>query len=102
MVDREPHSDAGATQSKRKNTEDSNAEEDEDPTCVAGRIPSVQELEELLHSAPSSCHHGDEVWSNLFLGDMCVTHLVFKLLYMSRRLLSTLNSIICICQVYVS
>lgn len=74
MTDRESHSDAGATQSIRDPTH----AEDEDLTYVAGRIPSVQELEEVLHSATSSCHHGDEVWPNLFLGDMCVIHPVFK------------------------
>lgn len=34
------------------------------------RVPSLQELEEVLHSAPRSCRHGDEVWPNLYLGDM--------------------------------
>ena len=33
-------------------------------------IPSLQELEEVLYSAPRSCRHGDEVWPNLYLGDM--------------------------------
>lgn len=32
--------------------------------------PSLEELEEVLHSAPRSCRHGDEVWPNLYLGDM--------------------------------
>lgn len=36
------------------------------------RVPSLQELEEVLHSAPRSCRHGDEVWPNLYLGDMWV------------------------------
>ncbi|XP_058507558.1 dual specificity protein phosphatase 13A family protein [Solea solea] len=37
-------------------------------------IPSLQELEEALHSAPRSCRHGDEVWPNLYLGDMFMSH----------------------------
>ncbi|XP_030297357.1 dual specificity protein phosphatase 13 [Sparus aurata] len=38
------------------------------------RVPSLQELEEVLHSAPRSCRHGDEVWPNLYLGDMFMSH----------------------------
>lgn len=34
------------------------------------KIPTIQELEEVLHSAPRSCHHCDEVWPHLYLGDM--------------------------------
>ncbi|KAI9535245.1 hypothetical protein NQZ68_002799 [Dissostichus eleginoides] len=34
------------------------------------KTPTLQELEEVLHSAPCSCRHGDEVWPNLYLGDM--------------------------------
>uniref|UniRef100_A0A3Q4HEP8 Dual specificity protein phosphatase n=1 Tax=Neolamprologus brichardi TaxID=32507 RepID=A0A3Q4HEP8_NEOBR len=53
--------------------------------CVAGgserkwKIPSLQDLEEVLHSAPRSCRHGDEVWPNLFLGDMFMSHDKFGL-----------------------
>lgn len=36
-------------------------------------IPSLQDLEKVLQSAPHSCHHGDEVWPNLYLGDMWVS-----------------------------
>lgn len=36
--------------------------------------PTLQELEEVLHSAPRSCRHGDEVWPNLYLGDMFMSH----------------------------
>uniref|UniRef100_A0A3B4GYW3 Dual specificity protein phosphatase n=1 Tax=Pundamilia nyererei TaxID=303518 RepID=A0A3B4GYW3_9CICH len=42
-------------------------------------IPSLQDLEEVLHSAPRSCRHGDEVWPNLFLGDMFMSHDKFGL-----------------------
>ncbi|TKS85486.1 Dual specificity protein phosphatase 13 isoform A [Collichthys lucidus] len=38
------------------------------------KTPSLQELEEVLHSAPRSCRHGDEVWPNLYLGDMFMSH----------------------------
>uniref|UniRef100_A0A670ZT43 Dual specificity phosphatase 13A n=1 Tax=Pseudonaja textilis TaxID=8673 RepID=A0A670ZT43_PSETE len=31
--------------------------------------PSVQDLEQLLNTGSPSCHHADEVWPNLFLGD---------------------------------
>lgn len=31
---------------------------------------SLKELVEVLHAAPHSCRHGDEVWPNLYLGDM--------------------------------
>ncbi|XP_056147464.1 dual specificity protein phosphatase 13-like [Lampris incognitus] len=36
--------------------------------------PSVEELAEVLHSAPHSCRHADEVWPNLYLGDMYISH----------------------------
>lgn len=31
--------------------------------------PRVQDLEQLLNTGSASCHHNDEVWPNLFLGD---------------------------------
>lgn len=43
--------------------------EEEQPGST-GETPTLQELEEILHSAPRSCHHADEVLANLFLGDM--------------------------------
>lgn len=55
--------DAQASGEEEKYTEDS------EKTL---EIPSLQELERVLHSAPRSCHHGDEVWPNLYLGDMWV------------------------------
>ncbi|XP_018616639.2 dual specificity protein phosphatase 13-like [Scleropages formosus] len=36
--------------------------------------PTSAELERLLYSGKSSCNHVDEVWPNLFLGDMCAAH----------------------------
>lgn len=53
--------DTQATEGMEKGAEDSEK---------TWEIPSLQELERLLHSAPRSCHHGDEVWPNLYLGDM--------------------------------
>ncbi|KAM4607472.1 uncharacterized protein ACJ7VT_015711 [Polymixia lowei] len=41
--------------------------------------PSLEELEEVLHSAPRSCRHGDEVWTSLYLGDMYMSHDKFGL-----------------------
>ncbi|XP_061693648.1 dual specificity protein phosphatase 13A family protein isoform X2 [Syngnathoides biaculeatus] len=35
---------------------------------------SLEELVEVLHAAPRSCRHGDEVWPNLYLGDMVMSH----------------------------
>ncbi|XP_072247188.1 dual specificity protein phosphatase 13A-like [Leuresthes tenuis] len=60
-------------------TSDSEPKDEEEHTCETGKIPSLQELEEVLHSAPRSCRHGDEVWPNLFLGDMFMSHDKFGL-----------------------
>ncbi|MBN3294921.1 DS13A phosphatase, partial [Amia calva] len=38
------------------------------------QTPSVKELEDILHSGKTSCNHVDEVWPNLFLGDMFMSH----------------------------
>ncbi|XP_061693646.1 dual specificity protein phosphatase 13A family protein isoform X1 [Syngnathoides biaculeatus] len=35
---------------------------------------TTQHLVEVLHAAPRSCRHGDEVWPNLYLGDMVMSH----------------------------
>lgn len=32
--------------------------------------PTVEQLEEILHGGQLSCNRADEVWPNLFLGDM--------------------------------
>lgn len=34
------------------------------------KTPTIQELEEVLHSAPRSLRHCEEVWPRLYLGDM--------------------------------
>ncbi|XP_071377441.1 dual specificity protein phosphatase 13A-like [Centroberyx affinis] len=53
--------------------------EDSERGKCAWDIPSLEELEEVLHSAPRSCRHGDEVWPNLYLGDMYMSHDKFGL-----------------------
>lgn len=70
--------------------------------CVAGgserkwEIPSLQDLEEVLHSAPRSCRHGDEVWPNLFLGDMWVSWAGFKFNVCTSGLYSCVTSAVCV------
>ncbi|GAA6213858.1 dual specificity protein phosphatase 13-like [Lates japonicus] len=71
MSDRE--SITAAVSEVRCDTQNSDPEE-EDPEKNLCKIPSLQELEEVLHSAPRSCRHGDEVWPNLYLGDMFMSH----------------------------
>eukprot|EP00075_Anas_platyrhynchos_P026326 XP_027315579.1 uncharacterized protein LOC101791401 isoform X3 [Anas platyrhynchos] len=39
-----------------------------------GDIPSLKELEQLLSTGRPSCNHVDEVWPNLFLGDLVTAH----------------------------
>ncbi|KAG5831523.1 hypothetical protein ANANG_G00304590 [Anguilla anguilla] len=41
---------------------------------VSHGTPSLTALEEILHSGQTSCNHVDEVWPNLFLGDMFMSH----------------------------
>ncbi|XP_030059081.1 dual specificity protein phosphatase 13 [Microcaecilia unicolor] len=40
---------------------------------------SLKELEQLLESGRSGCNHVDEVWPNLFLGDLVTAHNRFLL-----------------------
>lgn len=76
MTDGKPISDAvtemrcHSQDSEQRNVSDTDAGEEEKCTNTTWLIPSVQELEEVLHSAPRSCRHYDEVWPNLYLGDM--------------------------------
>ncbi|XP_047458965.1 dual specificity protein phosphatase 13A family protein [Mugil cephalus] len=71
--------------SEQRHVIDTGSGEEEKLTCATGdlertrEIPTLQELEEILHSAPRSCRHGDEVWPNLFLGDMFMSHDKFGL-----------------------
>ncbi|XP_033371730.1 dual specificity protein phosphatase 13-like isoform X2 [Parus major] len=37
-------------------------------------VPSLKEIEQLLNSGRPSCNHVDEVWPNLFLGDLVTAH----------------------------
>ncbi|XP_040905370.1 dual specificity protein phosphatase 13A family protein [Toxotes jaculatrix] len=71
----------GAVSEVRGNSQSSDPEEEEkcprmteDREQTLWESPSLQELEEVLHSAPRSCRHGDEVWPNLLLGDMFMSH----------------------------
>uniref|UniRef100_A0ACB8ESZ9 Dual specificity protein phosphatase 13 isoform A n=1 Tax=Sphaerodactylus townsendi TaxID=933632 RepID=A0ACB8ESZ9_9SAUR len=53
-----------------------------DPECSRARLaetPTVKELEELLNTGRPSCNHVDEVWPNLFLGDLVTAHNRFGL-----------------------
>lgn len=44
--------------------------EPEGPETSPVETPTVKELEELLNTGRPSCNHVDEVWPNLFLGDL--------------------------------
>lgn len=109
MTDRKPISGAvsevrcDTRDSERRNISDTDPEEEKKRTEDSKRkweISSLQELEEVLHSAPRSCRHGDEVWPNLYLGDMWVSFALFnfcvsELLFMHKKMWY-------LCQVYVS
>ncbi|XP_003223193.3 dual specificity protein phosphatase 13A [Anolis carolinensis] len=41
--------------------------------------PTLKDLEELLNTGRPSCNHVDEVWPNLFLGDLVIAHNTFGL-----------------------
>ncbi|XP_019952163.2 dual specificity protein phosphatase 13A [Paralichthys olivaceus] len=83
MSDRELITDKGCDTEKSDPGEEEEEEEKEKCTCVTAekreKIRSLQELEEILHSAPRSCRHGDEVWPSLYLGDMVMSHDKFGL-----------------------
>ncbi|XP_029962520.1 dual specificity protein phosphatase 13 [Salarias fasciatus] len=76
------HDTQDSNQTSGSNTDPEEVKKD---ACATGdlktsqEVPSLQELEELLYSAPRSCRHGDEVWPNLFLGDMFMSHDKFGL-----------------------
>nr|XP_057914711.1 dual specificity protein phosphatase 13-like [Doryrhamphus excisus] len=55
-------------------TEGSRKGREDDAPLKTEVKPSLEELVELLHAAPRSCRHGDEVWPNLYLGDMFMSH----------------------------
>ncbi|KAM6130253.1 dual specificity protein phosphatase 13B-like [Phoenicopterus ruber ruber] len=38
--------------------------------ACTGSVPSLKEIEQLLSTGRPSCNHVDEVWPNLFLGDL--------------------------------
>ncbi|XP_019115142.2 dual specificity protein phosphatase 13 [Larimichthys crocea] len=79
MTDKKPTPDAVDVVRCQPQVNVSNTEtEEEGKKCPCAnrtwKTPSLQELEEVLHSAPRSCRHGDEVWPNLYLGDMFMSH----------------------------
>ncbi|XP_008502263.2 dual specificity protein phosphatase 13-like isoform X2 [Calypte anna] len=47
-------------------------------TCMED-VPSLKEIEQLLNTGRPSCNHVDEVWPNLFLGDLVTVHNRFVL-----------------------
>ncbi|XP_029465389.1 dual specificity protein phosphatase 13-like [Rhinatrema bivittatum] len=58
------------------------AEADKDLESSNGgtaEFPSLEDLEELLEQGPTECNHVDEVWPNLFLGDLVTAHDKFLL-----------------------
>ncbi|XP_028279095.1 dual specificity protein phosphatase 13-like [Parambassis ranga] len=83
MADRK--SSSAVTCDSQRNVSDTHSEDEEKSACETGcskrksMILSLQELEQVLHSAPPSCRHGDEVWPNLYLGDMFMSHDKFGL-----------------------
>ncbi|XP_029690850.1 dual specificity protein phosphatase 13-like isoform X1 [Takifugu rubripes] len=87
MTDRKPILDCAIVESRDPpdgemgNVSDKNPAEDK--KCGLGgteessrmrKILPIQALEEVLHSAPRSCRHCDEVWPHLYLGDMFMSH----------------------------
>ncbi|KAM6330167.1 uncharacterized protein O3Q21_003651 [Podargus strigoides] len=48
--------------------------ESEDTGACVGDVPSLKEIEQLLNTGRPSCNHVDEVWPNLFLGDLVTAH----------------------------
>ncbi|XP_009320740.1 PREDICTED: dual specificity protein phosphatase 13 isoform A-like [Pygoscelis adeliae] len=47
--------------------------------ACTGDVPSLKEIEQLLNTGRPSCNHVDEVWPNLFLGDLVTAHNRFVL-----------------------
>ncbi|XP_066476096.1 dual specificity protein phosphatase 13A [Tiliqua scincoides] len=50
-----------------------------DSEISTAETPTVKELEELLNTGRPSCNHADEVWPNLFIGDLVIAHNRFGL-----------------------
>ncbi|XP_066535295.1 dual specificity protein phosphatase 13A-like [Hoplias malabaricus] len=47
---------------------------EKNPAFIPYESPTISQLEDLLHGGPFSSHHVDEVWPDLFLGDMQMSH----------------------------
>ncbi|XP_019411906.1 PREDICTED: dual specificity protein phosphatase 13-like [Crocodylus porosus] len=46
--------------------------------CVA-EVPTIKDIKKLLNTGRPSCNHVDEVWPDLFLGDLVTAHNRFGL-----------------------
>ncbi|XP_061231974.1 dual specificity protein phosphatase 13A isoform X2 [Neopsephotus bourkii] len=55
------------------------SQEPEGPGTCMEDVPSIKEIEQLLNTGRPSCNHVDEVWPNLFLGDLVTAHNRFVL-----------------------
>ncbi|MGH0118194.1 UNVERIFIED_CONTAM: hypothetical protein FKN15_045341 [Acipenser sinensis] len=43
-------------------------------SSTEAETPSVKQLEDIMYSGQSSCRHVDEVWPNIYLGDIYMAH----------------------------
>ncbi|KAF4794525.1 hypothetical protein TURU_101660 [Turdus rufiventris] len=55
------------------------AQDPEEAGTCPEDVPSLKEIEQLLSTGRPSCNHVDEVWPNLFLGDLVTAHNRFVL-----------------------
>ncbi|XP_041938132.1 dual specificity protein phosphatase 13-like [Alosa sapidissima] len=46
----------------------------QDKFCTSAKTPSVKELERIFYSGRRTGNHVDEVWPNLFIGDMSIAN----------------------------
>uniref|UniRef100_A0A8D0B579 Dual specificity protein phosphatase n=1 Tax=Salvator merianae TaxID=96440 RepID=A0A8D0B579_SALMN len=51
----------------------------ENSETSTAETPTVKDIEQLLNTGRPSCNHVDEVWPNLFLGDLVTAHNRFGL-----------------------
>lgn len=62
--------------------------DEDDDEC---ETPSVKELEKILFGGKRSGNHADEVWPNLFLGDMWVAGILQRTETKTNNILVTWN-----------
>ncbi|XP_072534293.1 dual specificity protein phosphatase 13A [Salminus brasiliensis] len=48
--------------------------EEKSVISIPYECPTIEQLEDILHGGQLSCNHVDEVWPDLFLGDMFMSH----------------------------